>query len=274
MDTSDFEAMERDGWANPSIAQTYARAFANATEYVAQELAHTLAPKSDDHVLDLCCGHGVVSKALLNAGAQVTGLDFSAAMVSLAEANVPDAMFLQGDAMAMGFGDATFDAVAIGFGVPHFPDPQRGLKETARVLKPGGKLAFSIWYGSTRNGAFGWSFDSFARLGDASIPMPAGPDAHQLVDPKLAEQMLTQAGFENMQMQDVPSQLWVAEPEDLFEAFYEGAVRAAERFSNQTQEVRDAVKGDLAERVRREGQQTETGWLVPQPSVVISATRA
>ncbi len=60
--------------------------------------------------------------------------------------------------MAMTFPDQSFDAVSIGFGVPHFPDPQKGLREVARVLKPGGRLAFSIWRGKGSNGAFGLAF--------------------------------------------------------------------------------------------------------------------
>lgn len=125
-DTSDFEAMERKGWSDPGIANGYADAFGNATRLVAQKLADRVEVGQGSHVLDVCSGHGVVSAELVVRGADVTGLDFSPAMISLAEAAVPDAMFVQGDAMAMAFADASFDAVTIGFGVPHFPDPAPG----------------------------------------------------------------------------------------------------------------------------------------------------
>ncbi len=273
MDTRDFEAMERNGWADPSIARTYADAFSHATAHVATALADAVQAGPELRVLDLCCGHGVVSGELVERGADVVGLDFSPAMVSLAEAAVPDAMFLQGDAMAMAFADGSFDAITIGFGVPHFPDPAKGLGEAARVLAPGGRLAFSIWYGAGRSGAFAWSFEAFAAHGDTSIPIPDGPDAHQLVDPALATAMLKDAGFDDITLRDVDSAIFVREPEDLFTAFYHGAVRAAERFSGQTQAVRDAVQADMADRARAEGAQVEGGWLVPAPSVVISAVR-
>ncbi len=274
MDTTDFEVMERTGWADPSIARTYADAFSNATRLVAQELAGTVGAQNGLAVLDLCTGHGVVAGELVARGAEVTGLDFSPAMVSLAEVAVPEAMFVQGDAMAMAFADGCFDAVTIGFGVPHFPDPAKGLAEAARVLKPGGCLAFSIWYGGGSDTAFAWLFEAFARHGDASVPVPEGPDAHQLTDRGLAEATLSEAGFDDIAVRDIPSEIWVAEPEHLFDAFYKGAVRAAERFSGQTDAVRDAVKADLATRTRQEGREGDDGWYVPATSVVVSARRA
>ncbi len=273
MDTSDFEAMEREGWADPSIAKTYAAAFSHATQLVGRELAAAVGAREGQHVLDLCCGHGVVSSELVACGASVTGLDFSPTMVTLAEEAVPKAQFVQGDAMAMAFADASFDAVTIGFGVPHFPDPEKGLMEAARVLKPGGRIAFSVWYGAGSNSSFAWLFEAFGRHGDASVPVPEGPDAHQLVDRDLAERMMSGAGFSDFTVQDVSSEIWVAEPKHLFDAFYKGAVRAAERFSGQTEAVREAVRAELAERTRQECRRNAEGWLVPAPSVVVTGTR-
>ncbi len=132
-DTSDFENMERDGWSNPSIAKGYADGFEMATHHVAKKLADAVDAGPEVKVLDLCTGHGVVAKELVARGATVSGLDFSEPMISLARSAVPKAQFVQGDAMAMEFPDEHFDAVTIGFGVPHFPDASRGLIEAARV---------------------------------------------------------------------------------------------------------------------------------------------
>ena len=233
-DTRDFEKMERDGWSRPSIAKGYADGFEVATRLVALKLADAVDAGPDSRVLDLCTGHGVVAEELVARGAVVTGLDFSEPMIALARSAVPEARFVQGDAMAMDFPDESFDAVTIGFGVPHFPDPSRGLAEVARVLKPRGRIAFSIWHGKGSNGSFGWLFDAVDRLADPLIALPEGPDAHVLVDISVARPMVESAGFAEVELIEVASEVRVADAEALFDLFDRGAVRAASLLSSTT----------------------------------------
>ena len=271
-DTDAFERMERDGWGNPDIAKGYADGFDRASRQVAAALAEVAAPGAD--VLDLCTGHGVVAAACVAKGAQVTGLDFSEAMITLARQNVPEATFVHGDAMQLSYDADSFDAVTIGFGVPHFPDPARGLAEAARVLRPGGQIAFSIWYGKGSPGAFGWLFDAVGRLGDSSVTLPPGPDAHWLTDRDVATRMVTQAGFRDVAFADLDTDLWVRTPEALFDVFAGGAVRAASLLSGQPTDRRDAIRADLAARVLAQGRAEAGGHLVPAPSLRITATAA
>lgn len=271
--TDDFERMEREGWNNPAIAKGYADGFEMATRVVAEKLSDLVQADAQTRVLDLCTGHGVVAAELSARNAQVTGLDFSTAMISLAQSAAPDATFVQGDAMAMDFEDHSFDAVTIGFGVPHFPDPASGLAEAARVLRPGGRIAFSIWYGKGSSGSLGWMFDAVGRLGDLSVSLPAGPDAHMLTDRTIAGPMVCDAGFADVQFSDVATQLLVAEPEALFDVFDQGAVRAASLLSAQPATLRDAIRADLAARTKAEGTPCAHGYLVPTPCIVISAVR-
>lgn len=270
-DTADFEKMERDGWSTPSIAKGYADGFDNATLLVADRLSKAVEAKAGMNILDLCSGHGVVAAKLLAQGANVTGLDFSDAMIELAKAKVPDATFLRGDALAMSFEDNSFDAVTVGFGVPHFPDPKAGLAEAARVLKPEGRIAFSIWQGKGSNGAFGWLFDAVGRLGDPSVTLPAGPDAHLLTNQSIAIPMMLELGFEDVSVTEVDSELELETPEALFDAFDRGAVRAASLLGGQSEEIRQAIRADLAAHVRSEGHQVNGLFRVRAPSTIVTA---
>lgn len=105
----------------------------------------TLAdPRPGQRALDLCCGTGDVAFALAARGADVTGLDFSAPMLAVAEkraATAPSApCFLRGDAQYIPFPDSSFDVVTISYGLRNLADLERGLGEMLRVLKPGGRL--------------------------------------------------------------------------------------------------------------------------------------
>jgi demethylmenaquinone methyltransferase / 2-methoxy-6-polyprenyl-1,4-benzoquinol methylase len=98
--------------------------------------------------LDACCGTGDLTLALarrVGRGGQVTGLDFSGEMLERArrkprDADAAEITWVQGDATAMPFADNSFAAVTIGFGLRNLPDPEAGLRELARVVRPGGKV--------------------------------------------------------------------------------------------------------------------------------------
>jgi demethylmenaquinone methyltransferase/2-methoxy-6-polyprenyl-1,4-benzoquinol methylase len=91
-------------------------------------------------VLDACCGTGDLALADARAGGRVTGVDFSGEMLARAERKAPEFDWVQADAAALPFPDASFDAVTVGFGIRNLADLEGGLRELARVLVPGGRL--------------------------------------------------------------------------------------------------------------------------------------
>jgi demethylmenaquinone methyltransferase/2-methoxy-6-polyprenyl-1,4-benzoquinol methylase len=94
-----------------------------------------------DRVLDACCGTGDLAVEAERRGARVVGLDFSERMLERARKKSGAIEWVQGDALALPFGDSEFDAATVGFGVRNLADLEGGLRELARVLRPGGKLA-------------------------------------------------------------------------------------------------------------------------------------
>lgn len=96
-----------------------------------------------DAALDVCCGTGDLAIALLDAvspGGRVAGLDFSTAMLEAARRKSGRVEWVQGDALALPFADATFAATTIGFGMRNLADPLLGFRELRRVVAPGGRV--------------------------------------------------------------------------------------------------------------------------------------
>ncbi len=93
-----------------------------------------------DRVLDACCGTGDLAMAASEAGGDVTGLDFSEAMLERARRKSASVEWVRGDLLALPFADASFDAATVGFGIRNVADLEAALRELARCLRPGGRL--------------------------------------------------------------------------------------------------------------------------------------
>jgi len=96
--------------------------------------------RDGDRVLDACCGTGDLAIGARKRGAEVTGLDFSPKMLERARRKDRGVDWVQGDALALPFKDASFDAATVGFGVRNVADLEVGLRELRRVLRNGGRL--------------------------------------------------------------------------------------------------------------------------------------
>jgi demethylmenaquinone methyltransferase/2-methoxy-6-polyprenyl-1,4-benzoquinol methylase len=96
--------------------------------------------ESGDRVLDAACGTGDLAIIAAEAGATVTGLDFSERMLERARRKRPDLEWIQGDLLALPFEDDTFDAATVGFGVRNVADLPGSIAELRRVLGTGGRL--------------------------------------------------------------------------------------------------------------------------------------
>ncbi|HEV2577306.1 MAG TPA: class I SAM-dependent methyltransferase [Acidobacteriaceae bacterium] len=122
-------------------------------------------------VLDVACGTGNTAIPLARRGCIVTGVDIATNLLEQARARAAAEhlaiTFDEGDAEALPYGDATFDAVTSMFGAMFAPRPELVASECARVLKPEGLLAMGNW----GPGAF---VARMFKIGSTHVPPPPG----------------------------------------------------------------------------------------------------
>lgn len=101
----------------------------------------TILDRPDAVILDVACGTGDLSIELQShSKAKVVGTDFCRPMLAVAATKDAEIPFVEGDAMNLGFAEASVDALTIAFGLRNLSNFADGLAEFHRVLKPGGKL--------------------------------------------------------------------------------------------------------------------------------------
>jgi demethylmenaquinone methyltransferase/2-methoxy-6-polyprenyl-1,4-benzoquinol methylase len=125
----------------------------------------------DDRVLDVACGTGLVSAALVERwGCRVVGLDQSAAMLGRAQARATADPrlaerigFVEGEAESLPFADGEFDHLTFTYLLRYVEDPAATLRELARVVKPGGHVS-SLEF-CVPSGAWFWLWHLYTRVG-------------------------------------------------------------------------------------------------------------
>jgi len=110
-------------------------------------LVEELGPGRAGLVVDSCCGTGDLSAALERSGARVLGVDFTLPMLVRAREKRGRTLFVGGDALRLPVRDGAADATTIAFGLRNLADRAQGLRELARIVRPGGRvlvLEFSL----------------------------------------------------------------------------------------------------------------------------------
>jgi ubiquinone/menaquinone biosynthesis C-methylase UbiE len=191
-------------------------------------------------------------------------------MIAEARAAHPEIAFHEGDAEAMPFDDAMFDAAVANFGIHHMPDPIRALREVRRVLVPGGRVAFTSWAAPAENTAWKLLFDAIAAHGDlAAAKTP--PSGGGLRAPADLLRVLNAAGFNETEARQVAGEWRFAAPGDLVEGFRRGTVRTAALLAAQPVAALAAIEATIAQGLA--AYRSRDGFAVPIAAILASGVR-
>jgi SAM-dependent methyltransferase len=251
-------------------ASVYGSTFATATQPFIDALLDAAGVGRGVRVLDVACGPGIVTSRAASRGAAATGLDFSTAMLAVARARDGAIRFDEADAEALPYADAAYDAVVSNFGIHHVPRPALALAEAHRVLRPGGRVAFSFWAEPSENIAWKLLFDAIARHGDpaaARLPPPGGGfgPAAQCTD------ALRQAGFADCTTRLVRAKWRHADGRALVAALQAGTARMAAMIEAQPKAAMPAIIRDIEQGAAE--YRDAAGIAVPTAAVIASGTR-
>ncbi|GIK62263.1 MAG: hypothetical protein BroJett018_00570 [Chloroflexota bacterium] len=128
------------------VAAHYEARIIRAFGPYAASLVEWANPLPHETLLDIGTGTGIAARLAAAHAQRVIGLDFSIAMLQSAQSAASNLVFIQADAHALPFVDSSFDLVIASFGF-NATRPHKSLKESFRVLKPGGRLVFQEWGG-------------------------------------------------------------------------------------------------------------------------------
>jgi SAM-dependent methyltransferase len=269
-DPAAFHAFERVGWE--SVPRPYHDAWGTLTTQTVGPLLDAVRAGPGTRILDVATGPGYVAAAAARRDASVVAVDFSESMLVEARRHHPAIDFRTGDAEALAFPDGSFDAVVMSFGLLHLARPDEALAEAHRVLRPGGRLGFTVWAKPEEAVAFGIVLGAVQRHGRMDVPLPPGPPFFRFSDPEESRRVLLGLRFRTPEVVVVP-QVWrLGSVDALFEIMRDGTVRTAGLLRAQTSKALEAIRADIREAVRR--YQRGDGVELPMPAILTSGVKS
>jgi len=220
-----FRRFEHAGWQQ--IPTGYHEAFGSLTRQAIDPLLDAVRLKKGMSFLDIASGPGYVGAAAAKRGATVLGIDFSVAMVDYARQLHGNLDFREGDAEKLPVANGLFDAAAMNFGILHLGQPELALVEAHRVLRAGGRFAFSVWCKPEETIAFGIVLRAVELHGEPRVELPEGPPFFRYSDPEECTRGLMVAGFESPKVTKIVQTWRLPAGDGLFNAMNDSTVRTA-----------------------------------------------
>jgi SAM-dependent methyltransferase len=266
-----FSRFEHKGWQR--VAERYDSVWSSSTRQFIPLLLDSADVSTKMSILDVGCGPGYVSAAATERSAIATGLDFSKQMIAIAKKTFPQINFQEGDAQNLPFRDASFHRVLANFALPHLADPERACAEAFRVLKPGGKLGFTVWAPPSESHYARIIDDAIKAHANTDVDLPPEPPHYLFAGREEFRRALNRVGFSGDSMKfklhtikwNVPSANYV------FDAERNAGVRTAGLLARQTPEALRSIQSAIDKAVRAYAKGND--FAIPKVAYVIAVSK-
>jgi SAM-dependent methyltransferase len=256
-----FHEIELELWSER--AGLYDRIFSETSKQAINPILDSLGDLSGKHHLDVACGTGHLVAAAARRGAHAEGMDFAPSMVEAAAKNYGYVPFKKGDAQQLCYADRSFDAVTCAFGLIHMDNPHAAIKEAYRVLKSGGRFAFTLWCGpDDGNDLYRIIRTAFQLHGTTQVPLPQASTSIRFASQEQCKDILRAVGFRRPVTRILPLTWKPATSEDLLMQIEKLSITTARLLEGQREQARRLIRRSIAEQAdqcRRNGR-LELAW--------------
>ncbi|QXI31295.1 class I SAM-dependent methyltransferase [Pseudomonas vanderleydeniana] len=227
---------------------SYERYMGKWSQLAGEAFLDWIAPARGQRWLDVGCGNGAFTEMLIGHSAPVAveGVDPSAQQLIYARTRpaLGNVKFIEGDAMALPYGEDSFDIAVMPLVIFFVPEPAKGVAEMARVVRPGGVVAAYAWdmYGG------GFPYDALLSeirgLGIA-VPKPPSPEASRIDDMR---NLWAEAGLDDIETRAIEVSRTFADFDDFWETA-RGAPSVGATLARLTGEDLESLKARVRERL-------------------------
>jgi ubiquinone/menaquinone biosynthesis C-methylase UbiE len=250
---------QRESWNKFSPGwKKWDELFMDFLKPMGDEIIQQLGLEEHDIVLDVAAGTGEPGLTIASKvkSGKVIITDLAEDMLRIAEENaagrgIKNIEMVACDVCELPFADNSFDAISCRFGFMFFPDMLLAAKEIARVLKPGGRIATSVWNIPEKNFWITATMGTINRNMNLPAPPPGAPGMFRCAKDGLIAGIFQQAGLKNILVKEVEGKLKTQTTDVYWNVMTELAAPVVAALSNADDVLREKIKKEVYEAVNQ-----------------------